>query len=105
MDVLDGYFQYFSGAYAAAFEAMQEVMRISPGRALDTFYACRWTALSLGQLGRAEEAKEWLDKAVAISPESAGRIVRQRPPWMRPRDHAHAVEGMRKAGWQMGPSN
>jgi hypothetical protein len=26
--------------------------------------------------------------------------VRNRVPWMRPEDHAHMLEGLRKAGWQ-----
>jgi adenylate cyclase len=26
--------------------------------------------------------------------------VRTRVPWMRPEDHAHMLEGLRKAGWQ-----
>jgi adenylate cyclase len=26
--------------------------------------------------------------------------VRQRVPWMRPKDHAHMLEGLRKAGWE-----
>jgi adenylate cyclase len=26
--------------------------------------------------------------------------VRERPPWMRPKDHAHMIEGLRKAGWE-----
>jgi adenylate cyclase len=25
--------------------------------------------------------------------------VRNRVPWFRPEDHAHLVEGLRKAGW------
>jgi adenylate cyclase len=26
--------------------------------------------------------------------------VRKRVPWFRPEDHAHLVEGLRKAGWE-----
>jgi adenylate cyclase len=26
--------------------------------------------------------------------------VRKRVPWFRPEDHAHLLEGLRKAGWQ-----
>jgi adenylate cyclase len=26
--------------------------------------------------------------------------VRQRLPWFRPDDHAHLLEGLRKAGWR-----
>jgi len=26
--------------------------------------------------------------------------VRDRPPWIRGEDHAHMLEGLRKAGWK-----
>jgi adenylate cyclase len=26
--------------------------------------------------------------------------VKNRVPWMRPEDHAHMLEGLRKAGWE-----
>jgi len=26
--------------------------------------------------------------------------VRKRVPWFRPEDHAHLLDGLRKAGWQ-----
>jgi adenylate cyclase len=26
--------------------------------------------------------------------------VRNRVPWMQPEDHAHMLEGLRKAGWK-----
>jgi adenylate cyclase len=26
--------------------------------------------------------------------------VRRRVPWQRPEDHAHMLEGLRKAGWR-----
>jgi adenylate cyclase len=26
--------------------------------------------------------------------------VRKRVPWFRPEDHAHLLEGLRKAGWE-----
>jgi adenylate cyclase len=49
-------------------------------------------------LDRIEEAKEALEKAMAIVPGSFQRRVRWRVPWMRPEDHAHMLEGLRKAG-------
>ena len=52
------------------------------------------------QLGRSEEAKEALQQAIAILPAAFERNVRNRVPWMRPEDHAHMLEGLRKAGWQ-----
>ena len=43
------------------------------------------------------EAKEALEK---VSPASLDMYVRRRVPWMRPEDHAHMLEGLRKAGWK-----
>jgi len=54
-------------------------------------------AAALGQLGRIEEAKEALEKAITTAP--AWNISRCRP-WVRPEDHAHMLEGLRKAGWE-----
>jgi hypothetical protein len=52
------------------------------------------------QLGRLKEAEEALEKAIAIPPALFERNVRGRVPWMRPEDHAHMLEGLRKAGWE-----
>jgi PPP family 3-phenylpropionic acid transporter len=59
----------------------------------------RWPAAALGQLGRTTEAKEVLEKAVSRAPGAFDMYVRKRAPWFRPEDHAHLVEGLRKAGW------
>jgi adenylate cyclase len=60
----------------------------------------RWLAAALGQLARSEEAREALEKASAIAPASFDFYVRQPAPRMRPEDHAHMLEGLRKAGWR-----
>jgi adenylate cyclase len=60
----------------------------------------RWLAAALGQLGRADEAHSALQVALRISPQSFEQYVRQRPAFIPPDDHAHIVEGLRKAGWQ-----
>jgi adenylate cyclase len=49
-------------------------------------------------MGRTLEGKEALEKAIAIAPASFDMHVRNRVPWMRPEDHAHMLEGLRKAG-------
>ena len=36
----------------------------------------------------------------AISPASFDFQVRERPPWFRPQEHAHMLDGLRKAGWE-----
>ena len=52
------------------------------------------------QLGRIDEAKEALEKAIAIAPAAFDMFVRGRVPWMRVEDYAHMLEGLRKAGWE-----
>jgi adenylate cyclase len=51
-------------------------------------------------MGRITEAREALAKAIAAAPASFDMHVRHRVPWMRPVDHAHMVEGLRRAGWE-----
>jgi adenylate cyclase len=82
--------------YEAALEVADRAIRSHPE--LPLFH--RWRAASLGQLGRVEDARRALDQAIAISPTSFEIYVRNRVPWMRPEDHAHMLEGLRKAGWQ-----
>jgi adenylate cyclase len=60
----------------------------------------RWLAAALGQLGRAEEARAALDKALELSPETFDLYVRYRSPWRSPEEHEHMLDGLRKAGWQ-----
>src|SRR5262249_2601273 len=87
---------YFSREYKAALDAAKMGIRSNPNFPL----IYRWLAAALGQLGRFAEAKEALNKAIAISPASFDMYVRNRVPWMRPGDHAHMLEGLRKAGWE-----
>lgn len=87
---------YYSREYAAAVETAKRAIRSYP----DFPNTYRWLAAALGQLGRIEEAKEALEKAIAIAPGSFDMYVRGRVPWMRAEDHAHMLEGLRKAGWQ-----
>jgi len=54
----------------------------------------------VGQLGRIDEAKEALEKAIALAPAAFDMYVRGRVPWMRVEDYAHMLEGLHKAGWQ-----
>ena len=41
---------------------------------------------------------------MAIVPGSFDMYVRGRVPWMRPEDHAHMLDGLRKAGWRDDPA-
>jgi adenylate cyclase len=87
---------YLSREYAAAVEVAKRAIRSYP----DFPNPYRWLAAALGQLDRIEEAKEALRAAMAVVPASFQRSVRERMPWMRPEDHAHMLEGLRKAGWR-----
>jgi adenylate cyclase len=87
---------YFRRDYQAAAEAARAASREHPDYPLPY----RWLAAALGQLGQSDEAKAALEKAISISPASFDLHARSRVPWQRPEDHAHMVEGLRKAGWE-----
>ena len=87
---------YFSRDYAGAVEVAKRAIRSYPN--FPNYY--RWLAAALGQMGRIDEAKEALQKAMDIVPASFQSSVHERVPWMRPEDHAHMLEGLRKAGWR-----
>jgi adenylate cyclase len=86
---------YYSRDYEAAVDAAKHVIRSFPD--FPPPYRC--LAAALGQLGRIAEAKEALEKAIAIAPAAFDMYIR-RVPWVRPEDHAHMLEGLRKAGWE-----
>jgi adenylate cyclase len=86
---------YFSGEYLAAAESARQAVRSDP----DFPLPYRWLAAALGQIGLTKDANEALQKAIAIAPASFDMYVRRRVPWMRPEDHAHMLEGLRRAGW------
>jgi adenylate cyclase len=88
--------RYISREYEAAVEAAKHAIRFYP----DFPLTYRWLAAGFAQLGRTTEAKEVLTKAIAISPASFDMHACNRMPWMGPDDHAHMLEGLRKAGWQ-----
>ena len=85
---------YFTRNYEAAVEAAKRAIRAYPQFPL----TYRWLAAALAQAGRIDEAKEVLERAIAIAPASFEMYVRGRPPWMRCEDHAHVLEGLRRAG-------
>jgi adenylate cyclase len=87
---------YFAREYENVIEAAKRLIRSYP----DFPMIYRWPAAALGQLGRTSEAKEWLERAISAAPAAFNMYVRSRVPWFRPEDHAHLVEGLRKAGWE-----
>jgi adenylate cyclase len=86
---------YFSREYEATLDAARRLLHTYP----DFPMVHRWSAAALGQLGRRAEAKEALDRAINLAPAAFDMYVRNRVPWFRPEDHAHLLEGLRKAGW------
>jgi adenylate cyclase len=87
---------YFCCEYDIAIEAALRAIRSYPGYP----NPYRWLAAALGQAGRIKEARTALEKAIAVAPASFDMFVRGRVPWMRPEDHAHMLDGLRKAGWE-----
>jgi adenylate cyclase len=87
---------YFAREYEAVVSAAKRLAQAYP----DFPMVYRWPAAALGQLGRTEEAKEWLEKAISLAPAAFDMYVRKRVPWFRPEDHAHLLDGLRKAGFQ-----
>jgi adenylate cyclase len=85
---------YFCCDYEAAIEAARLTIRAYP-EFPNTY---RWLAAALGQTGRIEEAKEALEKAMSLAPDLFDMYVRQPAPHHRPQDHAHMLDGLRKAG-------
>jgi adenylate cyclase len=94
LDVAISY--YLSAEYDSAVVAAMRAIRAYP----DQSNTYRWLAAALGQTGRIEEAKEVLEKAITMAPASFDMFVRRRVAWHRPEDHAHMLDGLRKAGWE-----
>jgi adenylate cyclase len=87
---------YLDGDYQGTIDAAQRVIRSYPEFPL----IYRWLAAALGQASQTEEARQALDKAIAIGAGTFDMYVRRRVPWHRPEDYAHMLDGLRKAGWQ-----
>ena len=87
---------YFAREYEGVIDAAKRLIRSYP----DFPMIYRWPAAALGQLGRAAEANEWLEKAISYAPAAFKMYVHNRVPWFRPEDHTHLIEGLRKAGWE-----
>lgn len=87
---------YFCRDYEAAVEAAERAIRSFA----DFPSPYRWLTAALGELERTAEAKTALEKAILVSPTEFDFQVRKRPPWFRPEEHAHMLDGLRKAGWE-----
>ena len=85
---------YFCKDYEAAALVTAEVIRLYPKYP----FPYRWRAAALGQLGRVHEGRRALEQAITIATEIFDMFVRNGVVWMDPADHAHIIEGLRKAG-------
>ena len=86
---------YFCREYETSVEMPKQVIREHP----EYPQSYRWLAAELGQLGQTNETKQALEKAIAVAPVVFDMFVRQGVLWIRPPNHAHMVEGLKKAGW------
>jgi adenylate cyclase len=87
---------YFERDYIATVTAARHAIAQHPEHPL----AYRWLAAALGQLGRTNDASDALRAAMDVSLRSFEAFVRSCPPWFRPQDYEHILDGLRKAGWQ-----
>lgn len=87
---------YYERDYTKSVEAARRAVARYP----EYHLTYRWLAAALGQLGRTEEARVALQKAIELAPQSFEFYVRNRPRWHRPESHEHMRDGLRKAGWQ-----
>jgi hypothetical protein len=86
---------YFERDYARAAEAGMQLVSSYP----DPPQPYRFLAASLGQLGRVDEARGALHKAMT-NPDVFGGYVSNCPPWYRFEDYEHVLDGLRMAGWE-----
>jgi adenylate cyclase len=72
---------YFAREYEGVVDAAKRLIRSYP----DFPMIYRWPAAALGQLGRAAEAKEWLEKAISYSPAAFKMLCTTAPRGFGPR--------------------
>jgi adenylate cyclase len=85
---------YFGKDYENAERVARQTVREHPTVPM----AYRWLAASLGQLGRFAEGARIVDTLRHKHASSLAMYV-SRPPYFRPDDHQHMMEGLAKAGW------
>jgi adenylate cyclase len=87
---------YLERDYAAAVEAVRRAIRDFAQFPM----SYPWYAAALAQLGRTEQAQAVLGRVLAESPSAVELYTRGCPAWVRPQDHEHLLDGLRKAGWR-----
>jgi adenylate cyclase len=84
---------------ARDYQAAESITRQSIREYPDLPRAYVWRAAVLGQLG-GHDASTALDKAISVAPGYFKYKTCDRAPYMRPEDHEHFLNGLRKAGWE-----
>jgi adenylate cyclase len=82
------------------YETTVEIVRRRSPQFTDFALPRRYLVAALGQLGRNEEAAAALAELQARWPDLSDSVARFRPPYVRPEDYEHMLDGLRKAGWQ-----
>jgi adenylate cyclase len=88
--IWSGSIQFYSRQFDAALETYKEAVRLRPEHGPTHGYV----AGSLAFLGRLDEARAVLERAGLKHLDPRWQ---QRPPWLRPEDHALLSEGLRLA--------
>jgi hypothetical protein len=71
----------------------------------DDIWWLLWTAMTLGQLGRNEEAQPLIEAALKLKPDVRERFRDMARIWNMPEPHIeHMVDGLRKAGLAITPA-
>jgi adenylate cyclase len=86
---------YFARDYVRAAEVGMQLVSSYP----EPPQPYRFLAASLAQLGRIDEARDALHKAMA-NPDVFRGYVSNRPGWYRVEDYEHILDGLRMAGWE-----
>jgi hypothetical protein len=86
--------------YRFAVEVGSQVLDARPTASLPY----RWLAAALAQMGRIDEARDVLRRAVAVvAPLAIEDYLRERGPWLTDAHYAHLLHGLELAGGLVKP--
>ena len=94
-DMLTANCYYFEENYPAAETVLRSMLELFP----NYNHLHRWLVPTLGQLGRRDDARAALRVWADLAPMQVELLTQECPPWVRDVDHAHFLDGLRKAGW------
>jgi adenylate cyclase len=90
---------YLDRDYGAAEEAARRAIRAYPEHpSIARPYL--WLAAALGQMLQPDQARSALDAAITASRSYFDYKTGSRARYVRPEDHEHLLQGLRRAGWQ-----